>query len=71
MSRKKKEDSDDPKPLNFDHDEETGPSDHLKKPFMTPEEVRGDNEDEQYYEEEEFLSPEETKKRKKGGDLEG
>jgi hypothetical protein len=28
--KKKKIDPDDPKPLNFDHDEERGPSDHLK-----------------------------------------
>jgi hypothetical protein len=70
MSRKKyNRDPDDPKPLNFDHDEETGPSDHLKKPFQTPNEFRGDNEDDQYYEEEEALSPEETKKRKENGDL--
>jgi hypothetical protein len=61
---KKNKDSDDPKPLNFDQDEEKGPSDHLKKPFMTPEEERGDNEDDQYYDEEEALSPEETKLRK-------
>jgi hypothetical protein len=65
MSRKKKkENSDDPKPLNFDDAEEKGPSDHLKEPFMTPEDARGDTEDSQYYEEEETLSPEETKKRK-------
>ncbi len=64
MSHKRKRDPDDPRPLNFDHDEENGPSDHLKKPFQTPEEERGDNEDDQYYEEEETLSPEETKKRK-------
>lgn len=67
----KKRNPDDPTPLNFDHDEERGPSDHLKKPFMTPEEERGDNEDDQYYEEEEALSPEETKKRKEEGDLKG
>jgi len=70
MSRKKrKENPDDPKPLNFDHDTEKGPSDHLKKPYMTPEDIRGDNEDYQYYEEEESLSPEETKKRKEEGTL--
>ncbi len=62
--KNKKKNEDDPKPLNFDHDEEKGPSDHLKEPFMTPSEERGDNEDEQYYEEEEALSPEEVKKRK-------
>jgi hypothetical protein len=68
MSRKKKKDkSEDPKPLNFDHGEEKGPSDHLKKPFMTPEDARGDTEDYQYYEQEEALSPEETKKRKEEG----
>lgn len=68
--RKENKDPDDPKPLNFDHDEQKGPSDRLKKPFQTPEEFRGDNEDEQYYEEEEALSPEETKLRKEeeGGD---
>jgi len=59
----------DPKPLNFDNDEERGPSDHLKKPFMTPEEARGDNEEEQYYQEEEALSPEETELRKEENDL--
>lgn len=70
MSRKKKRrDPDDPKPLNFDHDEERGPSDHLKKPFMTPSDQRGDNEDNQYYEEEEALSPEEVKRRKKEGTI--
>jgi hypothetical protein len=62
--KKKKPNPDDPKPLNFDHDEKKGPSDHLKEPFMTPEEFRGDNEDDQYYELEETISPEETKKRK-------
>jgi hypothetical protein len=67
--KKKKIDPDDPKPLNFDHDEERGPSDHLKEPFMTPEEQRGDNEDDQYYDEEEALSPEETKLRKEKDDL--
>ncbi len=65
--KKRKENPDDPKPLNFDHAEETGPSDHLKKPFMTPEDQRGDTEDYQYYEQEEALSPEETKKRKEEG----
>ena len=69
MSRKHHKDSDEPQPLNFDRDEEKGPSDHLKKPFQTPEEERGDNEDEQYYEEEEALSPEEVKERKEGDDL--
>ncbi len=68
MTRKKRN-SNDPQPLNFDHDEEKGPSDHLKKPFMTPADERGDNEDEQYYEEEETLSPEETKERKEEDDL--
>jgi hypothetical protein len=69
MIRKRKENSDDPKPLNFDEDEEKGPSDHLKKPFMTPEDERGDNEDDQYYDEEEALSPEEAKLRKEEDDL--
>lgn len=68
MARKHK-DPDDPKPLNFDFDEEKGPSDHLKKPFMTPEEMRGDNEDDQYYEEQESLSPEEEEDRQKEGDF--
>ena len=62
--KKEKGNPDDPKPLNFDHAEEKGPSDHLKEPFMTPEDERGDNEDEQYYEEEEAISPEEAKIRK-------
>jgi hypothetical protein len=69
MAHNKKKDSDDPKPLNFDHDEEKGPSDHLKKPFQTPADQRGDAEDDQYYDEEEALSPEETKKRKEEEDL--
>lgn len=64
MSHRKKENPDDPKPLNFDEDEKRGPSDHLREPYMTPEEERGDNEDDQYYDEEEALSPEETKLRK-------
>lgn len=67
--KKKKRDSDEPKPLNFDQDEQKGPSDHLKKPYMTPEDARGDNEDDQYYEEEETLNPEETKERKEENDL--
>lgn len=64
-----KKTNDDPKPLNFDDDMEKGPSDHLKKPFMTPSEERGDNEDDQYYEEEEALSPEEVQKRKEEEEL--
>lgn len=68
MARKKKN-KDDPKPLNFDKDEEKGVSDHLKKPFMTPEEFRGDSEEDQYYDEEEAMSPEETKLRKEEEDL--
>ncbi len=68
-NKKNKKNPDDPKPLNFDHDEERGPSDRLKKPFMTPPEERGDNEDDQYYEEEEAMSPEEVKERKEGDDL--
>ena len=45
MSHKKnRNDPDDPKPLNFDHDEETGPSDRLKEPFMTPDEKGVENE---------------------------
>jgi len=69
MAHKKKRDSDEPEPLNFDHDEEKGPSDRLEKPFMTPADARGDDENDQYYEEEERLSPEEVEKRKKEGDL--
>ncbi len=69
MSHKKKEDADDPKPLNFDHDEKTGPSDRLKKPYMTKEDARGDNKDDQYYDTEEAISPEEAKARKKEGNL--
>jgi hypothetical protein len=70
MKRKKnKSDHDDPKPLNFDQDEKKGVSDHLKKPFMTPSEDRGDSEDDQYYEEEEAISPEEVKERKEEDDL--
>lgn len=62
-------DRDDPQPLNFDRDEERGPSDHLDQPFMTEADERGDNEDEQYYEEEEALSPEEAKERKEEEDI--
>lgn len=60
--KKKKEKSDNPKPLNFDQD--TGSGDFLEKPFLTPEDARGDTEEDQYHEEEEALRPEETKKRK-------
>ncbi len=69
MPRKRKQDPDDPKVLNFDHDEERGPSDHLKEPYMTPEDERGDNKDDQYYEEEEALSPEEVELRKEEEDF--
>ena len=65
--KKKKRDPDDPKPLNFDNDEKKGPSDRLKEPFTTPEDRRGDAEDDQYYDTEEALSPEEVKKRKEEG----
>lgn len=68
MSRKRREYPDDPKPLNFDEAEEKGVSDRLKKPFQTPEEERGDNENDQYYEEEETISPEEAELRKKEND---
>jgi hypothetical protein len=64
LMKKMKKNPDDPRPLNFNNDEKHGPSDHLKKPFQTPEEERGDSEDDQYYEEEEALSPEETQLRK-------
>lgn len=69
MSKKNKDpvDPDDPKPLNFDEAEEHGVSDHLKRPYQTPEDERGDNEDDQYYEMEEGLSPEEVAKRKAEG----
>lgn len=67
MARKKN--SGDPKPLNFDRDEEKGPSDHLKKPFTTPSDNRGDAEDDQYYEEEEAISPEEVEERKKDEEM--
>ncbi|MFI0434770.1 MAG: hypothetical protein ACH350_03445 [Parachlamydiaceae bacterium] len=67
--KKNKRDPQDPKPLNFDRDLEKGPSDHLKQPFMTPSDERGDSEDDQYYEEEEGLSPEEVQKRKEEGDF--
>lgn len=59
----------DPRPLNFDHDEQTGPSDRLDKPFMTPSDSRGDQQDDQYYDTEEALSPEEAKRRKLEGTL--
>lgn len=64
-ANKRRERSDEPKPLNFDRAEETGPEDHLRNPYLTPEDERGDNEDDQYYEEEEALSPEEVKARKR------
>lgn len=68
MSRKqKKENSGDPKPLNFDHGKGSG--DFLKKPFMSPEDARGDTEDSQYLEEEEAISPEEVKQRKQEGTI--
>lgn len=74
MKRSKKDarrggNPEDPRPLNFDRDEELGPSDHLAKPFTTPSDRRGDNEDNQYYEEEETLSPEEIKQRKQEGTI--
>jgi len=50
--KKKKNNPDDPKSLNFDRDEEKSPSDHLKKPIFTTEEERSDAEDDQYYDEE-------------------
>ncbi len=59
---KKKNKSDLPKPLNFDHDKGSG--DYLKKPYLTPEDERGDTKETQYHQEEEALSPEETKLRK-------
>lgn len=65
MPRRKNIDPDDPKILNFDHDEERG----IVEPFMSTEDERGDDEDDQYYEEEEFLSPEEVLIRKKDKDL--
>lgn len=67
MSKKNNRDPDDPKPLNFDEAEEKGVSDHLKRPYQTPQDERGDNEDDQYYEMEEGLSPEEVAKRKAEG----
>jgi hypothetical protein len=67
--KRKKSNPNERKPLNFDHDVEKGPGDHLKKPFMTPSDIRGDTEDYQYHEEEEAISPEEVKKRKEEGDL--
>lgn len=66
MTRKNNQD---PKPLNFDDDEEHGPSDHLKTPFQTPEDLRGDNQDDQYYEKEEALSPEEVEDQKEEEDI--
>ncbi|MDP1879426.1 MAG: hypothetical protein Q8K60_00635 [Parachlamydiaceae bacterium] len=60
----KKQNPDDPRPLNFDHALEKGISDHLKKPYLNESDLRGDVEDDQYYEEEEAISPEEVKERK-------
>lgn len=62
----KKRDPDEPRPLNFDYDERS--TDPLK-PSLTPEDERGDNEDDQYYEEEEAISPEEVSLREEEGDL--
>ncbi len=67
--KKDKNNSGDPRPLNFDEDGEKGLHDHADKPFMTPADRRGDNEESQYYEEEEALSPEEVEERKKEGNL--
>ena len=67
--KKKNNDPDEPKPLNFDQDEKRGPSDHLKEPFSTAADERGDNEDDQYYEEEEAISPEEVRLRKEEEDF--
>lgn len=64
MAHKKKRDPYDPQPLNFDHAEETGPSDKLKEPYQSEADFRGDNEDDQYYETEEAISPEEAEERK-------
>ncbi len=61
--------NEEPKPLNFDHDKEKGPGDRLKKPFSTPADNRGDDQEEQYYQEEESISPEETELRKKEGNM--
>jgi hypothetical protein len=69
MAKKHKKDPDDSKELNFDQAEEKGISDHLRRPYMTPEDERGDNEDDQYYEEEEALSPEEVEDRKEEEDF--
>ncbi len=69
VRKKKNKNVDDPRPLNFDHDEQNGPSDRLKEPFMTASDERGDNEDDQYYEQEEAMSPEEVKERKEEGDF--
>lgn len=67
--KKHHRDPDVPEPLNFDKDEKRGPSDHLKTPFLTPADERGDNEEEQYYAEEEALSPEEVMLRKEEEDF--
>jgi hypothetical protein len=74
MPHKKKnkefdEEFQDPKPLNFDEDEKKGVSDHLKNPFMSASDLRGDNQETQYYQEEEAMSPEEVKQRKKDGTI--
>lgn len=62
--RRKKGNPEDPKPLNFEHADAKGISDHLKEPFLTPEDERGDSENDQYYEVEEAVSPEEAQERK-------
>ncbi len=66
MHKKKNINPDEPKPLNFDHDEESDLP--FSKIFMTSEDVRGDNEDDEYYEREEAMSPEEVQDRKEEGD---
>lgn len=67
--RKKDKNSDDPQPLNFDHDEETGPSDYLEKPKKFPADQRGDVQETQYNQEDESISPEEVEERKKEGNM--
>ncbi len=66
---KKERNTGEPKPLDFEHNKKKIPTDRSKKPFMSPADKRGDDENEQYYEEEEALSPEEAKLRKQEGNL--
>lgn len=65
----RKRNNEDPEPLNFDHDEENGPSDYLDHPIKYPPDQRGDVQETQYNQEDEAISPEEVEERKKEGNM--